>query len=248
VSGASWRDWYYGDAQSLWALVALPALWLIWRLLRGRPKGSGAEPAAADFVDRWALVFSVVALLDPLFTGPVSRAVGSPFAVAFLVAFVLLGDFRVFLLVCYLAGGRRSLRRALREAALLTPVVGAFAFSVYRIAGAAAGSVHGQLLWLVYELGFLGMLFFVRREVITARAPVPPSPRETWLGRVTAFVAVYYGLWVACDLLILAGVDAGWALRALPNQLYYGLLVPFVHGSFFASSYVRTRTSSQAAR
>ena len=245
---ASWRDWYYGDVQSLWALVAVPALWLLWRLLRGRPRGSGADPGAGPFVDAWAVVFAVVALLDPICTGPLSRALGSAWGTAFLILFVLLGDFRVFLLVCFLAGGQRALRPSLREAALLTPVVGTFAFSVYRIAGAAAGSVDGQLLWLVYELGFLAMLFFLRREVITARSPMPPTNREVWLRRVTGYVGAYYVLWAACDVAILAGFDAGWALRALPNQLYYAWLVPFVHWSFFASSYSRRSTSSHASR
>ena len=248
MSGGSWRDWYYGDAQSLWALVAVPALWLVWRLLRGRPRGTGVDPAAGRFVDAWAVAFAVVALLDPILTGPATRVLGGAWGVGSLVLFVLLGDFRVFLLVCFLAGGRRAFRPALREAALLTPVVGAFAFSVYRIAGAAAGSVHGQVLWLVYELGFLGMLFFLRREVITARSPLPPTGREAWLHRVTSYVGAYYGLWAACDVLILAGLDVGWALRALPNQLYYGWLVPFVHWTFFASSYSASSTSSQASR
>ena len=248
MSGASWRDWYYGDAQSLWALVAVPALWLLWRLVRGRPRAPGVDPPGARFVDLWAIGFAAVALLDPIFTGPLTRALGPAWGTGFLILFVLLGDFRVFLLICFLAGGQRKLRPALREAALLTPVVGTFAFSVYRIAGAAAGSVEGQLLWLVYEVGFLAMLFFLRREVITARSPLPPTSREAWLRRVTSFVGVYYVLWAACDLAILAGFDAGWALRALPNQLYYAWLVPFVHGSFFASSYSRSSTSSQASR
>jgi hypothetical protein len=248
VSGAGWRDWYYGEVQSLWALLAVPALWLLWRVLRGRPRAPGVDPAAAGFVDAWAVVFAVAALLDPLLTGPASRALGGHWPTFFLIFFVLLGDFRVLLLVCYLAGGRRALRPAVREAALLAPVVGAFAFSVYRIARAAAGSVDGQLLWLVYEVGFLGMVFFLRREVITARAPLPPTAREAWLYRVTAFVAVYYALCAACDVLILAGVDVAWGLRALPNQLYYGLLVPFVHGSFFAASYSASSTSSHASR
>ena len=34
-------------------------------------------------------------------------------------------------------------------------------------------------------------------------------------------------LWATADVLILAGVDLGWALRLLPNQLYYAFTVPF---------------------
>ena len=46
-------------------------------------------------------------------------------------------------------------------------------------------------------------------------------------------VGAYYGLWAAADVLILCGVDAGWLVRLVPNQLYYGLFVPFVWWRFF---------------
>jgi hypothetical protein len=46
-------------------------------------------------------------------------------------------------------------------------------------------------------------------------------------------VAAYYGLWAAADVLILCGVDAGWPVRLVPNQLYYGFFVPFVWRGFF---------------
>ncbi|MGH7856783.1 MAG: hypothetical protein ACREQY_05580, partial [Candidatus Binatia bacterium] len=48
-----------------------------------------------------------------------------------------------------------------------------------------------------------------------------------------AYVALYYFLWAAADSMILAGVDAGWALRVIPNQIYYGFWVPFAYASFF---------------
>ena len=34
---------------------------------------------------------------------------------------------------------------------------------------------------------------------------------------------------------ILAGSDLGWALRVIPNQLYYSFCVPFVWWRFFAA-------------
>ena len=50
-----------------------------------------------------------------------------------------------------------------------------------------------------------------------------------YLGEICAYVAAYYALWAASDLLILlGGLDFGWATRALANQLYYGFFVPFV--------------------
>jgi hypothetical protein len=73
-----------------------------------------------------------------------------------------------------------------------------------------------QVLWLVYETLFAALALTLR-----ARA-ANPAPRAILL-----YAFTYYALWAAADVLILAGVDAGWGLRAVPNQLYYSLTVPF---------------------
>jgi hypothetical protein len=65
---------------------------------------------------------------------------------------------------------------------------------------------------------------------------------------VVAWAGVYYALWAAADVLILAGVDAGWLLRCVPNQLYYGFTVPFVWWRFFSRSYAAESSSTQASR
>ncbi|MEN8159516.1 MAG: hypothetical protein ABFS41_05515, partial [Myxococcota bacterium] len=71
--------------------------------------------------------------------------------------------------------------------------------------------------------------FLVLAVVLARRRP------KGFARAVLAYAAVYYALWAACDVLILAGVDAGWLVRCLPNQLYYGLTVPFVWWRFFAA-------------
>ena len=68
----------------------------------------------------------------------------------------------------------------------------------------------------------------------TAR-PRPPARVSIACARaVLAYAVAYYALWAAADLSILAGRDAGWALRMLPNQLYYALFVPFAFSTWFA--------------
>jgi hypothetical protein len=58
---------------------------------------------------------------------------------------------------------------------------------------------------------------------------VLPGARLRFLRNVCAYVSVYYMLWAASDLLVLAAsLDAGWLLRVVPNQLYYSFWVPFV--------------------
>ena len=99
------------------------------------------------------------------------------------------------------------------------------------------------------------MVAFLRRRVVAARGaptskagaqsepppagaqsePAPPA-LQAYLRAVTAYVAAYYGLWALSDVLILAGVEWAWGLRAVPNQLYYAFFVPFVWARFFARS------------
>ena len=55
------------------------------------------------------------------------------------------------------------------------------------------------------------------------------DPTKSWL-----YVLVYYGLWASADVLILSGVDAGWLLRVVPNQLYYALWTAFVYARFYS--------------
>jgi hypothetical protein len=229
---SSWRAFYESELQGLWALLAAPALWLAWRALRGRPAAPGVYPPSAAFVDRWALVFAVQTLLDPLATGPLARSLGGAAPTALGLLFVLLGDFRALLLVTYLAGKRCALGPALREAALLTPVVPVAAYGAQALLAAALGPLPGQALWLVHETLFLGMVAFVRRRIVDARGG--PPELQAYLRAVTAYVAVYYGLWALSDASILAGIEPAWGLRVVPNQLYYGLFVPFAYARFFA--------------
>jgi hypothetical protein len=227
VSIAGPRAFYESDLQGLWALLALPALWLALRLWRGRPAEGGVAPPATRFVDAFAVVFAIETLLDPIATGPVARALPAPGPTLLSLLFVLLGDFRVFLLVAFLAGGRFALGPAWREAALYTAVVPIFAFVASRLAANVSGAL---------------------RRVIARREKGGDPSRAAYLRAITAYVAVYYALWATCDALILAGFEWPWALRALPNQLYYALFVPFVHARFFAASYSATSASTQASR
>ena len=50
------------------------------------------------------------------------------------------------------------------------------------------------------------------------------------------------------DVLILAGWDIGWALRVIPNQLYYVFWVPVVWALFFSPRYASTSNAVQTRR
>ncbi len=228
---ATWQDFYASDAQGLYALLAVPALFLPWLLARGRRSGY----ADAPFVFAYCVVFTVQTLLDPIATGPLVRALGIPVA-ALMVPFVLLGDFRVFLIVLHLSDAARELGRSIRVAALATLFVPIAAVGSNALWGLVAPDETGQRLWLCYELFFLGVALVLRQRVVPARAA--SADERGRLQALCTYVAVYYALWATADVLILyAGLDAGWGLRAVPNQLYYAFWVPFVY-------FVHTRATS----
>jgi hypothetical protein len=169
-------------------------------------------------------------MLDPIATGPLAKALGTPAASTALgLAFVLLGDLRVWWLVSAVARPEGALRRAL----VPTAAVPIAAWLLTR----ALAPLPDQALWLIHESLFVAVALAVSRRLA-----------GRYERAVLAFAGVYYALWAASDVLILAGVDAGWLIRCVPNQLYYALTVPFAWWRFFAPSYAATSTSTQASR
>ena len=220
------RAFYESELQGLWALLVVPALWLAVRVVRGRPAGEGVEPAAARFVDAFALVFAVQTLSIRSSTGPGrarARRRRGPTALSLL--FVLLGDFRVLPARRVPRGRRDRLGPRSREAAVLTPIVPIFAWLATRALGAALGAAAGP-----------GALAGPRGELPRAAALAAPPRRgararsggaaRALPARGAALRGAYYALWALCDVGILLGLDWAYAVRAVPNQLYYALFVP----------------------
>jgi hypothetical protein len=253
LNDATWRDFYNGDLQSLYALVAIPLGFLLYRLVRGRP-GPGLMVEAAPFVDGYAIVFAVETILDPIIGGPLMRALGladSGAATAVMVGFVLLGDFRVYFLLFGLIalGAGRRWSTATGTAIGWTVLVPMVAYAVTSVLHAAVAGLDPNTIWLVYELLFSGVALALRAHLVSTSGPSLRPALRAYLRAVLLYAAAYYGLWAVADGLIqLGGVDAGWLLRMLPNQLYYAFWVPLVFARFFSRSYAATSASAQAAR
>jgi hypothetical protein len=234
MADASWRAFYESDLQSFWSLIVVPALFVAYLLVSPRARGAARASADAHFLYGYGLAFGIATVVDPLCTGPMVAwlDLGGRAASGVMIAFVLLGDFRVFLLVFRLAGPDGRLGRAAAEAAVWTFAVPIFAATANTGLAWLRPEASGQRLWLIYELAFLALALFLRARVIPRRAAAGPAARVRRLRRVLAYVAVYYALWATADLLILyGGLDAGWLLRALPNQLYYAFWVPFAYAT-----------------
>jgi hypothetical protein len=234
---ASWEAFYKSDAQGVWSLVVLPTAFLVWLAVRGKDRDAPVEPAAAGFVRAWAVVFAVVALVDPIATG----LLGWP-----LLPFVLLGDYRVLALALVVMQPGRARASALAEAAAWTLVVPAIAWSLYRARSAAAGPLPESVLWLLYEVAFFLLAVVFAAWLVRRRVGLVRTGARRYVRAVLALVAGYYALWATSDVLTIGGRDWGWALRVVPNQLYYGVLVPAAYVAFFRSA--STSASTQTAR
>ena len=205
---------YKSEWQGTWALWVVPLAFLAYLLITTteRDRRASTQPLTA-FLGGWMLFWTLETLADPIATGPLSRWLdlqGTTAGTGIMLSFVLLGDLRVFQLVFRIGRPADSFARALQRAAAWTLLVPIVAYATDWGLRQWRPELPDQSLWLIYELCFFGVALFL-------------------LKRILSFVASYYLLWATADVLILGwGLDLGWAVRMLPNQLYYAFFVPFV--------------------
>ena len=226
MSAPSWQAFYNAGWQFPFAVMVVPFAFLLYRAIARERREDALDPALAPFVSLWVTGFTLAALLDPLATGPLAQALGSRAAEQILgTLFVVLGDFRVFWLVMrFRTAQQTGARAALEGLALCVPAP--------LLAGLVSlGAGQGQAMWLAHELVSLALAFALAR--FAAPSETERHAHARFVRSVLGCMAAYYGLWAAADLLILSGVDAGWPVRLVPNQLYYGFFVPFVWWCFF---------------
>ncbi len=189
----------------------------LWIAVLGGAAACLARRGLDPSLRRYGLALAVLAGLDAWLTAGNAFGIGAlPERVATIASFcfVYAGDLRYLLLweIATRNGAIALSRRGVARAAVLALIVPLFAQLV------AAGH-ELRVLFLVYELSFCALTLALLRWHPNARA-LP------WVRAVSRFVLLYYGLWAASDALILAtGADAGFALRVVPNLLYYGGLV-----------------------
>jgi hypothetical protein len=235
---SSWQAFYQSELQAVYALLVVPIAFLAYRLV-ATPDASRAEvPAASRFVAGLSLFFAVETLVDPIATGPMLRATGLSTTIASSLIpffFVYLGDLRVLLLAIGVSRPERGLAANLLWATGMTFIVPIWAGAGFSVARWIAPDTHDQVLWILYEFGFLALCVSLGRLWIPGYFSDDPA-KARFLRAVFGYSAAYYALWLAADLLIVyGGLDLGWALRVVPNQLYYAFWMPFVYFRFFSA-------------
>jgi hypothetical protein len=243
---ASWAEFYKSDAQSVYLLIALPIAFLAFRCAARSRDRAPIDPASAAFVATLTLVFALETILDPIATGPLTRALGwqDQFAGTLVMfIFVWLGDFRVFALVLGIAQRDHGTRHALIRAAALTCVVPIFAGVTNGLLHAAVPDLPAQTLWLIYELAFMSVAIYLGRVWVPAH--VSDDAVRAYLQSMAGYSAAYYALWASADVIIMVvGNDSGWAFRVIPNQLYYGGWVIVAYTRFFSRPAAAGRRST----
>src|SRR5262249_20765020 len=143
----------------------------------------------------------------PIATGPLSRWLGIEegwLGTIVVLVFVLLGDFRVLLLLFRLASPAAPLAPAARDAALWTAFVPLLTLGTKEVVGEIAGELPSQAPWLVYEVGFPAPALWIRQRGLPAWVAPAAGERLAALRSIAAYVALYYALWALADALILA--------------------------------------------
>ncbi|NUP13717.1 MAG: hypothetical protein HOW73_47380 [Polyangiaceae bacterium] len=192
------------------------------------------------FLLGFVALFAYEILADALFTGALNPARGLGFDSSIAIAFVILGDFRYFVVVEW------ALRRGSRDPGAIGPgplsawVVGlAFAFIVPVVStipqlampqAFPSDDPYGlHRIFILYELLFLGLALVLRFVVLPRRLRGADPSVASWVLKLTMFEIAQYALWSGADAFILAThADVGYLFRVVPNALYYALFVPFV--------------------
>lgn len=179
----------------------------------------------APTMRRYCIGLVVLSILDAWLTANHVFGLGSLqgwLSSAVPLFFVLAGDFRYWLVVTSadadgeMRAGGASIVRAV-GLTLIVPL-----FTQLASALAPQAFTNPRVTYLVYEVAFVAL-------TLAALATSSRIARTAWLGRVSWYVVVYYTLWATADIVILAtGSDLGFALRVVPNVLYYGGLIAVI--------------------
>lgn len=162
--------------------------------------------------------------------GGKGHALYEPFA----YLFILFGDFRYFLLM-YRYGKHHALPED-RASPLPTwaAIIG------WTLAPTILIFIAGKIIpeafavprhiFLVYELiMFCSAIVFLNLLIPSWFQGSEHAETRTWLRRVTYVELAHYGLWSLSDVIILSGSDLGYALRFVPDTIYYTFFIVAVY-------------------
>lgn len=179
------------------------------------------------FLAGFLAVFAFEIAADATLTGaltPIPK--GASYATLVSVAFVILGDYRYFVLVERFSSKDRKPGPALGVAAAWAFVVPVVSFALRTLVPSLASPP--RVTFLTYELLFFALALVFRLAIVRRRSAGADPEVRRWLHTITVFEIAQYALWALSDILILSGVEAAFLLRFVPNAMYYVGFLPFV--------------------
>lgn len=204
--------------QNVWLKVypaiAANAALFIYALLR--------RPA----LKKYLVIFSLTTLADILVAGKILPLGDERLRTPLEYVFVLVGDLRYILLLSFLLYAQKplaDLRAFHLTGDVLRPTLIFTLFPTLLVSalnfakpGLLDASRHR---FLAYELIFFTLTLLWIYVVLPQKNI--PGKEASFLRRASLPVFVFYGLWSLSDILILNGIEAGYALRIVPNLTYY---------------------------
>jgi hypothetical protein len=193
--------------------------------------GGIALARRVPFLTAFVLMGAAEIALDAWFTGawaPLPQ--GHPALQPLAIGFVVLGDWRFFVLVERYArppGETPPLWRVLAVSlvwALGVPVVQGV---MTRVLPELFSDLRHT--FLAYELGFLALALGLRFGLVGRRLEGCSPGIRRYVLALAEFEALQYALWAGADLLILSGQSWALALRIVPNVLYYAGFLAFAY-------------------
>lgn len=182
----------------------------------------------------YLLIFSATTLVDILVAGKIIPIANPEVQTSVEYIFVVIGDLRFIILLAFLIYAQKKmadLENFRPDGAVIKPALIFMMFAsllVQAIDYAKPGFFsEPRRRFLTYELISLTLSFLWVYAVMPQKAV---AEREAKFLRKAALpVFVYYGLWSLADTLILNGIEAGYAIRIVPNLVYYCGFLWWVH-------------------
>lgn len=181
----------------------------------------------------YLLIFSATTLVDILVAGKIIPISNAQLQTSIEYIFVLIGDLRFIILLAFLvyAGKKMADLESFKiDGSVIKPALIFMMFAsllVQAIDYAKPGFFsEPRRRFLTYELISLTLTFLWIYAVLPQK---PVVKREAkFLRRASIPVFAYYGLWSIADILILNGFEAGFAIRLVPNLVYYCIFLWWV--------------------
>jgi hypothetical protein len=183
------------------------------------------------FFTGWVVLFTIEILFDAFMTGTSSMWPTSSLMLAIMWAALLAGDYRYWLLIIryFDQPDARPSTTTRFGVYIVTFLINCLAGSLSSFIVPQEADADGMSqVFFAYEVTFVAIAVVVRVFLLPRWLKKAPSSIRAWLYRATIFQILQYVLWASADVIVLQGYDAGWALRIVPNVMYYGLFVPFM--------------------